>query len=83
MTMQRVAFVLALVSNLTAVDRCVRSDTTNYVAKSLSRLKTKDQTAWRSIPWVSNLLQGSRLSQEEKYPLLVFLYSGNLKTGRC
>jgi hypothetical protein len=38
---------------------------------------------WTKIPWVASLVDARRLAAEERCPIFLFTFEGNLATGRC
>ncbi len=54
-----------------------------WIAKRLLEIKRSRVSHWERIPWAASLVEARRLSQDEKRPLFLFSFEGNLKTGNC
>ena len=73
----------ALVPLARAGDGRSESIKPEVVAQRIKQMKSLAPKDWTKIPWVSSLVNARRLAREERCPVFLFTFEGNLATGRC
>jgi hypothetical protein len=73
----------ALASFSSARDGRGESLTPEEVARRIRQMKALAPQDWTKIPWVGSLVDARRLAAQERCPIFLFTFEGNLATGRC
>jgi hypothetical protein len=73
----------ALASISLARDGRRESITPEDVARRIRLMKALAPQDWTKIPWVASLVGARRLAAQERCPIFLFTFEGNLATGRC
>jgi hypothetical protein len=55
----------------------------DIISRRIAQLKSPAAQAWTKISWAASLLDARRSGREERRPVFLFSYEGNLDTGRC
>jgi hypothetical protein len=54
-----------------------------WIAKRVAEVKPKQPLPATKVAWASSLPEARRLSEQERRPVFLFSFEGNLSTGRC
>ena len=57
--------------------------TPEAVAQRIRQMKEIAPKDWTKIPWVASLVDARRVSKQERRPIFLFTFEGNMATGRC
>jgi hypothetical protein len=77
------AILAVLLGGHAIADDSRQSANTPHIERTLRWLKKNSDLPWQTIPWVASLTEARRLSREEHRPLFLFVYNGDLDSGRC
>jgi hypothetical protein len=79
--LRKAAALLALGLAVSLVSAAERDEA--WLRQRVKRVKDRDTSAWRKVPWAPSLLEARRVAAKERRPVFLFTLDGNMDTGRC